>query len=244
MLAAARQKIESIQGELQSGADFADLARRYSEDPGTAAEGGDVGCFGPGQVAPEFEAAARQLKPGQVSPPVLTQYGYHLIRLREQRETELCASHVLVRAVATRPDRERAMARMEELRRRLAAGADFAQLARENSDDPQSARRGGLWQLFSRDQIPPELAPRLAGLGLGQISVPFSLEDGVHLLRVEDDPATLEGLVREARMADMMRRMIEEYKTQIHVENRLESTEIGQTDAFPAPGRLQGARMP
>jgi peptidyl-prolyl cis-trans isomerase SurA len=235
VLSGALAKIGEVRQKLQAGEAFADLARRYSEDPGSAANGGDLGCFKSGQLVPEFEEAARQLKPGQISDPVLTPYGYHLIELREKREEELCASHILARAPMDQQDRERTAAQLEELRQRSQAGQDFAQLAREHSEDLPSAQRGGLWQILSTDQLPVFLQPYVSPLKLGEISAPFFLEDSGHLLKINDDQATIENLVREERLENSMRRLIEEYKLQIHVEERLAAEFIHQPALPPPP---------
>ena len=84
--AAVLQRIAEIQKLLADGADFATLAETYSEDPGSAANGGDLGFFSKGMMVPEFEAAAFALEPGSVSEPVKTQFGYHLIKVDEVRE--------------------------------------------------------------------------------------------------------------------------------------------------------------
>ena len=94
VLEAASDRIRNIQGMLQAGEDFADVARRHSEDPGTAPGGGDLGCFERGLLMREFEDAAFDLRPGEISEPVLTERGYHLILLNEKRESELCAGHI------------------------------------------------------------------------------------------------------------------------------------------------------
>ena len=133
----------------------------------------------------------------------------------------MCASHISVRARTTDGDGDRVQQRLEELRRRAAAGEDFAQLARDHSEDPGTARQGGLWQVLERESIPPFLVPYLTGLGLGDMSQPFFLEDGGHLLKVNDDYATLESLVREDRVGTRMERLIEDYREEIHVEERL-----------------------
>lgn len=221
VLERAREQITTIQNELGAGRDFAEVARQFSEDPGTATGGGDLGCFEPGTLMPEFERAAFNLRPGETSESVLTAFGFHLILLHEKRESEMCASHILVRARTTDGDGDRVQQRLEELRRRAAAGEDFAQLARDHSEDPGTARQGGLWQVLERESIPPFLVPYLTGLGLGDMSQPFFLEDGGHLLKVNDDYATLESLVREDRVGTRMERLIEDYREEIHVEERL-----------------------
>lgn len=82
----AREMIESLRTRIvEGGEDFATLAREYSQDPATAQQGGDMGFFGPGDMVPPFEEAARALEPGEISDPVETSFGYHLIRLEERR---------------------------------------------------------------------------------------------------------------------------------------------------------------
>lgn len=132
-------------------------------------------------------------------------------------------------------DRERTAAQLEELRQRSQAGQDFAQLAREHSEDLPSAQRGGLWQILSTDQLPVFLQPYVSPLKLGEISAPFFLEDSGHLLKINDDQATIENLVREERLENSMRRLIEEYKLQIHVEERLAAEFIHQPALPPPP---------
>lgn len=83
--AAAESSIRKIYAQARSGADFGTLARQYSQD-GSASAGGDLGWFGDGVMVPEFESAVHKLKPGQVSAPVRTQFGWHIVKLNEVRE--------------------------------------------------------------------------------------------------------------------------------------------------------------
>ena len=219
---AAREKIEQIQAALDSGDEFASVARQYSQDPGSAASGGDLGCFREGFLVPEFERAAKELRPGQISEPVLTSVGYHLIVLHERREDELCCSHILVRARTGEEDERRAIEELRQLRQEALEGGDFAQLARNHSENPNTARLGGLWQVLPREQIPAELVPYVGHLGLGQIGEPFAMEGYAHILKINDDQATLESLVRQSLLGDYMQELIDEFKQEIHVETRLE----------------------
>ncbi|MEW6749947.1 MAG: peptidylprolyl isomerase [Candidatus Latescibacterota bacterium] len=238
VLARKRQAIEAVERRLAEGGDFAELARQHSEDAGTAEQGGDLGCFGPGQLMPEFEQAAAALKPGEVSRPVLTQSGYHLIQLREKREGALCASHILVLARSTEEDRQRVRGGLGSQRPRAQAGEDFAALARAYSQNPETARLGGMWDVVPRDQVPPYLQARLRGLKLGDISQPFFLDDGGHILKINDDQATLEMLIREQRTAEAVMQLVNEYEKQLHVDRRL-----GEEYLHP-PGNGTLGRLP
>jgi parvulin-like peptidyl-prolyl isomerase len=87
-IAQAKKQLEDIKKELENGADFAELAKRYSQDPGSAPNGGDLGFFRRGQMVKEFEDAAFSLEPGQVSDPVRTQFGFHLIKVEEKKPVQ------------------------------------------------------------------------------------------------------------------------------------------------------------
>ncbi|PID57856.1 hypothetical protein CSB45_06455 [candidate division KSB3 bacterium] len=85
-LARVKAKAEELLTQLHEGADFAELAKEYSEDPGSASEGGDLGFFTKGRMVPEFEEAAFALAENEISEPVKTQFGYHIIQVRKIRE--------------------------------------------------------------------------------------------------------------------------------------------------------------
>jgi peptidyl-prolyl cis-trans isomerase D len=84
--AEARTIAQGLLDQIHAGADFATLARKFSEDQGTAQKGGDLGCFPPGRMVPEFDDAVFEMKPGQVSGLVKTSFGFHIIRLNSKRE--------------------------------------------------------------------------------------------------------------------------------------------------------------
>ncbi len=94
-------RIEEIRGEIASGRDFAEMAKTYSEDPMTAEKGGDLGFFGRGDMVGEFEEAAFALDVGEISEPVRTEFGYHLIELEERKtekgEEKIRARHILMK---------------------------------------------------------------------------------------------------------------------------------------------------
>ena len=85
-IAAAKKKAEDLRKQIEEGADFAKLAKEYSDDPGSAKQGGDIGFFGKDNLDPAYEEAMFKLKVGEVSEPVLSAFGYHIIKLDEIRE--------------------------------------------------------------------------------------------------------------------------------------------------------------
>jgi len=85
---AARSRLVSYKQRIQAGTDFADLARQFSQD-GSASAGGDLGWSSPGQFVPEFEEVMARLRPGQISDPLISRFGAHLIQVMERREVPL-----------------------------------------------------------------------------------------------------------------------------------------------------------
>ena len=89
----ARQRLEQLRQRIAGGDDFATLARAHSEDTMSARNGGDLGWMGPGETVPQFERAMEQLEPGELSEPVQTQFGWHLIQVLERREYDDTAEY-------------------------------------------------------------------------------------------------------------------------------------------------------
>lgn len=95
--AEAYAKAEALEDSLKHGANFAELAKKYSQDPGSASDGGDLGWANRGQFVPEFEHALYALKPGEISGIVETQFGYHIIQLLQRRGDMAHARHILIK---------------------------------------------------------------------------------------------------------------------------------------------------
>ncbi len=87
----AKAELLKLRKEIENGASFATLAKKYSQDPGSALKGGDLGWVDPGDLVPPFENAMNDLKPGQLSQPVQTQYGWHLIQVMARRQKDVTA---------------------------------------------------------------------------------------------------------------------------------------------------------
>lgn len=88
ILVADEKTAKEVKAKLDKGEDFAKLAKQYSTDTGSAQKGGDLGWFGAGKMVPEFETAAYKLKKNEISEPVKSQYGYHIIQLLDKKEKE------------------------------------------------------------------------------------------------------------------------------------------------------------
>jgi parvulin-like peptidyl-prolyl isomerase len=156
--AVARARADSLRAALEAGADFTDLAKRFSQEPGAATSGGDLGWFGRGRMVPEFETAAFALQPGGLSPVVKTQFGYHVIRMIERREAgqrafEEVREEIRRQLSQTQGD-SLARRQASALRRRLAAAATPAAQA------AAAAAHGGL-----RTTTPVSVSEPVPGLG-------------------------------------------------------------------------------
>lgn len=190
-VAAATKKAEALRAELLKGRDFAKAAEELSEDPTAKGNGGDLGWFTRDKMVPEFSAAAFALQPGEISQPVKTGFGVHLIKLEEAKPKELLTfeqakDRVLADLQADRFEKK-AKERIEELRKR-AGGGDLS----------NGARALGLKLLtpapFSRDAAGvPELADsqRLVSeafsLKVGEVGKVAPLGQGYALLRVQQE---------------------------------------------------------
>ena len=83
------KEITALRQKLRAGADFAELAKKFSQDPGSAISGGDLGWFGPGKMVKAFEEQLLKLKPGQISEPFKTQFGWHIVQLLGERKKDI-----------------------------------------------------------------------------------------------------------------------------------------------------------
>ena len=173
-VAAARQEAEQVLTELQEGADFEVLARRYSDDPGTREHGGDLGWFQRGRMVPEFENVAFALRPGQTSGIVKTDFGFHIIRGEKARGAERQARHILIRPEVSEADIRRVRERADSVAAAASAGADMSMLARryDTRADQSLVANAPL------DRLPP---PYTAAIGdsatAGDVVGPFELEN-------------------------------------------------------------------
>lgn len=133
ILVDSEDKATALKAEIDGGKDFAEVAKANSSD-GSAANGGELGWFGAGQMVPEFEAAAAALEVGQVSAPVQSQFGWHVVKLNDKRET---AAPTLDEA---RPELENQL-RQEALEAKLAALREAASIEKPETGTPPAAIR-------------------------------------------------------------------------------------------------------
>lgn len=165
---AALLRLDSIRGAIERGADFATVARQVSEDEGSKAAGGDLGSFRRGTMVRQFEEVAFALRPGIVSPPVRTEYGYHLILVDRILPGEIKARHILIKPVITNTEGAAARARADTVATLLRGGANLDSLLRVYGDSGELRQLGPTL----RDSLPTGYREALANAQTGQIVGP------------------------------------------------------------------------
>jgi len=169
---------------VDSGADFAELASKNSEDFGSARLGGDLGWQTRGQFVPEFEAAAFTLEIGQVSEVVETEFGFHVIQLIERLGNRIHTRHILIQPKITDADLEKAVSELNRARRLLATDSlNFNQaVKRYSSDKSQSFHNGGLMTnpnngttFFETSELDVDIYFTIDTMQVGQVSSPLKV---------------------------------------------------------------------
>ncbi len=183
-----RARAEQVLAQLREGADFAKLAVGFSDAP-DALQGGVIGWRARDRLPDAFAQALDALKPGEVSGIMRSPAGFHLIKLVERRGGGEAATieqthvrHILAKTseIVSEADARR---KLDNLRERIVNGADFAELAKLNSDDASSTKGGDLGWIYAGDTV-PEFERVMNSLKVGQLSEPFSSPFGWHLMQV------------------------------------------------------------
>ena len=157
--ARSRAQADSIVLELRQGADFATAAKRFSQDPGSREQGGSLNWFRRGVMVPEFERVAFALRPGTISDPVESPFGYHIIQVERVQPGEVQARHILLTPAVDSANMDKARSLAESLRGRIVAGASFDSLQRIHHD--RSAER-------EAENVPVDKLPEAYGKVLGE----------------------------------------------------------------------------
>jgi peptidyl-prolyl cis-trans isomerase SurA len=192
-----RKSIDQVVGradllfnQIEQGADFRAIAIANSADQ-SALQGGDLGWRKMAQLPGVFIDAVEKLDIGEVSQPIRSAAGYHLIKLYERRggEEQLVeqhfARHILIKPNQIR-DQKTTINQLNELRKRSIAGEDFAILAKEFSEDPGSALSGGELGWSTPGMFVPEFEQTMGTIAINDISEPFASQFGWHILQVTE----------------------------------------------------------
>ncbi|MBO5407662.1 MAG: peptidylprolyl isomerase [Bacteroidales bacterium] len=182
---AAKERLLSFRERILKGEKFSTLATLYSEDPGSAIKGGELGMASKNIFWPQFSDAAMALKNGQISQIVETPDGLHLIQMIEKDGEMFNARHILLKPKYTSEDRIKAFNKLDSLKTKIEADSiSFELAARINSEDPKSAVSGGLMAdentgstLFEKDLLKPADYSVIKDMKEGEISEPFESTD-------------------------------------------------------------------
>jgi peptidyl-prolyl cis-trans isomerase SurA len=214
---------QAVLDSIKRGASFEEMAKKYSEDPGSKTYGGDLGFVKKGVFYPQFEAAAFALEVGQLSNVVETPVGYHIIELLERRGESIRTRHILFKFKADEGADLETIKFLTELRDSIVNGANtFQYFAKRYSEDKETAPFSGDLGTFYINQLDKNLLDVVSKMKQGEISFPKRIDYaqgvyGYHIVylesRVAQHPASLEEDYAE------LKRLADEYKKQKQYEN-------------------------
>lgn len=172
---------------VNGGKSFGEIAQKYSQDPSAKSNKGDLGFFSAFDMVYPFETAAFTTEVGQVSMPVRSQFGYHLVKVNDRIKNEGTkrSAHIIIR-IGDRysaKNEEQAKEKIDEIYQKLKDGADFGALAAQQSDDPGSASKNGD---LGTGRLLPEMEAYKLKLSEGEFSEPFSTRFGWHIMKVTE----------------------------------------------------------
>lgn len=189
----AYNKIMALKKRIEAGEDFAAVAKSKggSEDPSAQRNNGDLGFFTAFQMVYQFEEAAYTTPVGSISNPVRTKYGYHILKIADQRPARgtMKAAHIMIAVAKDAPEEEKlsAQKKVDEIYAKLKNGESFATLASEFSDDGQTAEKGGELPLFgtgTTTRMVPEFEEAAFALkNDNDISQPVKTDVGFHIIK-------------------------------------------------------------
>lgn len=230
----AKQLLDSI----KAGADFAELAKKYSDDPGSAKNGGDLGFVKRGVFYPEFESAAFALQEGELSDVVESPVGYHIIEMLERRGESIHTRHILIKLKSDSEADIKAIDFLNEIRDSIMRGVQpFEYYAKKYSDDKESAPFGGKLGTFDIGQLDKQMLDVVSKMKEGEISYPKRLDVdpttyGYHIVKLikkipqhkpnmDTDYDELKRLAEYEKKQKLYKSWMDELKQKIYWEIRL-----------------------
>jgi len=198
----AYQKITEARNKIVNGADFKEIAVEYSQDPSVKKNGGDLGWFSAFRMVYPFEQAAFTTKVGGVSEPFKTRFGYHIVKVNDKQKAlgEVTVAHIMVAFNKERTDAE-AEERIKEISSQLKQKASFESLAKQYSDDRNTAVNEGKINRFGQGALNSENFEKVAFAlqSPGEISEPVKTKYGWHIIKLleKHPPKTFEELKGE-----------------------------------------------
>jgi peptidyl-prolyl cis-trans isomerase SurA len=229
----AKRAIEDILDQILGGMDFGEAAKKYSQDP-SAPNGGDMGFLNLNDIREQsFVDAVGKLKAGEISPPVRTAFGYHLIQLLEKNDAtnEVHVRHILVKVVPGEKDIESTFQKAAMVRKLIADGAPFDSLAEVYSDDDATASKGGDLGWLKVGDLPDFFKDMLKDMKLGDTSPVQRESQGFRIVRLlgreperdytyDEAKGELKKLLEQEKMDTVFEKYIQGLKKKFFVEIR------------------------
>jgi peptidyl-prolyl cis-trans isomerase SurA len=216
---ASRRRAEQALAEIKSGKDFAQVAAAYSAAP-DAPSGGDLGWRTRARLPSVFADLVQKMKPGEVSNVLRSGSGFHIVKLVDERNRnqptvvdQTHARHILIK-VNEQTSEADAKAKIDRLRERIVAGANFDEIARANSEDASGAKGGDLGWLSPGDTV-RDFEQAMDKLPVGEVSQPIRTPFGWHLIQVLErrkQDVTVERRREQARQAIRQRKSDEQFE--------------------------------
>lgn len=231
----ALAKAKAIRDSLLAGADFCALAARNSDDPNTRSSCGDLGMRNCTDFVPEFCSACKKLYTGEISMPIETPFGFHIVQMIDRTAEQIHVRHILVSISRSEGDRERVRAELEQLRQRIIGGElRFEDAARQYSDEQDTRGFGGSLGKLAAASIEPDLAQMLDTLADGSITMPLPyssspIKQGYHIIwkkktiaphkpSLVTDYRELENLAISMKQQQMYEQLVATLRRQLHWE--------------------------
>lgn len=238
-----KNRLRDFQKQVSEGRDFATLAVLYSEDPGSAARGGDLGWVTKSSFVPEFSAVAFNLQEkGKVSKIVETEFGFHIIQLIDRKGDRINCRHILLKPKVNADNKKTALDFLDTIVAALNnEKITFEEAAHRFSMDKDTRSNGGIMvnqndgsMKFQLTEIPAEIAKAIQGLQEGEFSKPFSMVDErkgretyrivllrkrhePHRANMREDYSLLQELMEERKRKDTIDEWIRKRQSEIYV---------------------------
>lgn len=227
--AAARDRAQRALQRLEAGETWESVCKAMSEDPTTAAGGGDLGVANEGDFDPQFEAAVRQLEPGQRSGVVESSFGFHIIELIARDGASFHARHILILAQPTPDDVAKSIERAKMVHDRAVKGEDWMVLVNSYTDDASSKSTGGSLGEVPASSLGREYVDALDSLKVGGISEVLQGPTGYHIFKLigkteggaynyEEVKEQLHNLLMQRKLGEEYDRWMAELKKKAYIE--------------------------
>jgi len=213
---------KDVRVKVLGGLSFEDAAARFSDDP-RGKEGGTLGRFNKGELDPALENAAFALRKGELSQPVETRYGWHILKMvdRDSAGTWVDVKHILIAETPSKVNEDAARERAEAVRADIVSGKiDFVDAIKKYSDDPDAKTRDGDLGWIPIDSFYGDMHAVADTLRVGRISPPVAGDGGFHVFKVLGEQA--EGTYTFDEVADQMKQLAGQKAMETQLKSWLE----------------------